>query len=40
MNDEELNGEADNKNIEDGEMEFADGSAQVSNIRDPGELIV
>ena len=40
MNDEELNGEADSKNMEDGELEFDDGSAQVSNIRDPGELIV
>ena len=36
-NDEELNGETDDEDIEDGEMGFDDGSAQVRNIRDPGQ---
>ena len=35
-NDVELNGETDDEDVEDGEMGFDDGSAQVRNIRDPG----
>ena len=33
----ELNGETDDEDMEDGEMGFFDGSAQVRNIRDPGQ---
>ena len=33
---DELNGETDDEDMEDGEMGFDDGSAQVRNIRDPG----
>ena len=36
MNDVELNGETDDDDMEDGEMRFDDGSAQVRNVRDPG----
>ena len=36
-NDEELNGETDDEDTEGGEMGFDDGSAQVRNIRDPGQ---
>ena len=36
-NDVELNGETDDEDMEDGEMEFDDGSAQVRNVRDPGQ---
>ena len=36
-NREELNGETDDEDTEDGEMGFDDGSAQVRNIRDPGQ---
>ena len=39
-NDVELNGETDDEDTEDGEMGFDDGSAQVRNIRDPGEPTV
>ena len=39
-NDVELNGETDDKDMEDGEMGFDDGSAQVRNIRDPGQPTV
>ena len=34
-NGDELTGETDNEDMEDGEMGFDDGSAQVRNIRDP-----
>ena len=34
-NDIELNAETDDEDMEDGEMGFDDGSAQVRNIRDP-----
>ena len=33
----ELNGETDDEDIEDGETGVDDGSAQVRNIRDPGQ---
>ena len=33
----EFNGETDDGDMEDGETGFDDGSAQVSNIRDPGQ---
>ena len=36
----ELNGETDDEDMEDGEMGFDDGSAQVRNIRDPGQKTV
>ena len=36
-NGDELNGETDDEDIEDGEMGFDDGSAQARNIRDPGQ---
>ena len=36
-NRDELNGETDDEDMEDGEMGFDDGSAQVRNIRDPGQ---
>ena len=39
-NDEELNGETDDEDMEDGEMGLDDGSAQVRNIRDPGQPTV
>ena len=39
-NDEELNGETDDEDLEDGETEVDDGSAQVTNIRDPGHPTV
>ena len=39
-NDEELNGETDDEDIEDGQMGFDDGSAQERNIRDPGQPTV
>ena len=35
-NGDELNGETDDEDMEDGETGFDDGSAQVRNIRDPG----
>ena len=34
----ELNGETDDGDVEDGETGFDDRSAQVRNIRDPGQL--
>ena len=34
-NGDELNGDTDDEDMEDGEMGFDDGSAQVRNIRDP-----
>ena len=36
-NGDELNGETDDEGMEDGEVGFNDGSAQVRNIRDPGQ---
>ena len=39
-NDVELNGETDDEDMEDGEVGFDDGSAQVRNIRDPGQPTV
>ena len=36
-NDGELNVETDDEDMEDGETGFDDGSAQVRNIRDPGQ---
>ena len=36
-NDVELHGETDGGDMEDGEVGFDDGSAQVRNIRDPGQ---
>ena len=36
-NGDELNGETDDEDMEDGEMGVDDGSAQVRNIRDPGQ---
>ena len=39
-NDVELNGETDDEDMEDGEMGFDDGSAQVRNIRDSGQPTV
>ena len=39
-NDVELNGETDDEDMEDGEMGFDDGSAQVRNIPDPGQVTV
>ena len=39
-NDIELNGETDDEDMEDGEMGFDDGSAQVRNIRGPGQPTV
>ena len=38
--DSELNGETDDEDMEDGETGFDDGSAQVRNIRDPGQPTV
>ena len=32
-----MNGETDDEDMEDGETRFDDGSAQVRNIRDPGQ---
>ena len=32
-----MNGETDDEDMEDGEMGFDDASAQVKNIRDPGQ---
>ena len=37
VNDIELNGGTDDENMEDGETGFDDGSAQVRNMRDPGQ---
>ena len=34
-NGDELNGEADDKNMEVGQMGFGDGTAQVRSFRDP-----
>ena len=34
---DELNGETDDEDMEDGAMGFNDGSAQVRNIREPGQ---
>ena len=39
-NDVELKGEADDEDMEDGEMGFDDWSVQVRNIRDPGQPTV
>ena len=39
-NDVELKGETDDEDKEDGEVGFDDGSAQVRNIRGPGQPIV
>ena len=39
-NGDELNGETDDEDMEDGEMGFDDGSVQVRNIRDPGQPTV
>ena len=39
-NDVELNGDTEDEDMEDGEMEFDDGSSQVRNIRDPGQPTV
>ena len=39
-NDVELNGETDDEDMEDGEMEFDDGGAQVRNGRDPVQATV
>ena len=39
-NNDELNGETDDDDVEDGETGFDDGSAQVRNIRDPGQPTV
>ena len=36
-NGDELNGETDDEDMEDGEVGFDDGSARVRNIRDPGQ---
>ena len=36
-NDVELSGETDDEQMEDGEMEFDDGSVQVGNVRDPDQ---
>lgn len=36
-NGDELNGDIDDEDMKDGEMGFDDGSAQVRNIRDPGQ---
>ena len=36
-NGDELNGETEDEDMEDGETGFGDGSAQVRNIRDPGQ---
>ena len=36
-NDIEVNGETDDEDMEDGELGFDDGSAQVRSIRDPGQ---
>ena len=36
-NDVELNGETDDEDMEDGEVGFDDGSAQVRNVRGPGQ---
>ena len=38
VNGDELDGETDAEDMEDGEMGFDDGSAQVRNIRDPGQV--
>ena len=40
MNDNELNGETDDEDMEDGETVFDDGSPQVRNIRDPSQPTV
>ena len=40
VNDIELNGETDDEDMEDGDMGFDGGSAQVRNIRDPGKPTV
>ena len=40
VNDIELNGETDDEDVEDGDMGFDGGSAQVRNIRDPGKPTV
>ena len=37
VNDFELNGETDDEDMEDGETGFDDGSAQVRDVRDPGQ---
>ena len=37
VNDIELNGETDDEDMEDGETGFDDGSAQVRDVRDPGQ---
>ena len=39
-NDVELNGETDDEDMEDGEVGFDDGSAQVRNIPDPDQPTV
>ena len=39
-NDVQLNGETDDEDMEDGEMRFDDGSAQVLHIRDQGQPTV
>ena len=39
-NDIEINGETDDEDMEDRETGFDDGSAQVRNVRDPGQSIV
>ena len=39
-NDVEFNGETDDEDMGDEETGFDDGSAQVRNIRDPGQLTV
>ena len=39
-NDVELNGETDDEDTDDGEIGFDDGSAQVRNVRDPGQPTV
>ena len=39
-NDVELNGETDDKDMEDGEMGFEDGRVKVRNIRDPRQPTV
>ena len=36
-NDIDMNGETDDEDMEDGDTRFDDGSAQVRNIRDPGQ---
>ena len=40
IRDRELNGEMDDEDMKNGEAELDDGSAQVRNIRDPGQPFV